>query len=133
MEEDCGSRKTGESDKRSKFSFKSIKTSNHQPFIPNNQASIPSSRHKRHADIMVPKPSSIDRKPRTLRSIGTSVVSSKFKCSMESGRQQHEQQHRDKERLERERQELDIAAPLRRRRKESLYQLIVADYIRQND
>ncbi|XP_048525336.1 F-actin-monooxygenase Mical [Dendroctonus ponderosae] len=65
-----------ESNKRSEFSFKSIKTSNHQPSIPNNQASMPSSRHKRHADIMVPKPSSIDRKQRkrrTLEPIGPSV------------------------------------------------------------
>ncbi|KAJ8927921.1 hypothetical protein NQ314_019551 [Rhamnusium bicolor] len=68
-----------ESNKRSEVSFKTIKTSNIQPFITSQQPSRPSSRHKRHADAMIPsKPPSIDRKTRkrrTLEKVGASVVS----------------------------------------------------------
>ncbi|KAJ8959443.1 hypothetical protein NQ318_022136 [Aromia moschata] len=65
-----------ESNKRSEFSFKSIKTATVQPSVA-PQPSRPSSRHKRHADAMVPsKPPSIDRKTRkrrTLEKVGASV------------------------------------------------------------
>lgn len=70
-----------ESNKRSEFSFKSIKTANIQPSLPSIQQSRPSSRHKRNAEVMVPKASSIDkkqRKRRTLERIGPSVIYSQW-------------------------------------------------------
>ncbi|KAJ8919794.1 hypothetical protein NQ315_006323 [Exocentrus adspersus] len=78
-----------ESNKRSELSFKTIKTSNFQPVV-QSQPSRPSSRHKRHADAMVPnKPPSIDRrmrKRRTLEKIGASVMFSLFlNAFMETG------------------------------------------------
>ncbi|KAL1516883.1 hypothetical protein ABEB36_000720 [Hypothenemus hampei] len=66
-----------ENTNQSEFSFKSIKTSNHQLLNTNVVlSSRPSSRHRRHAEGILPKSSSIDkkqRKRRTLERIGPSV------------------------------------------------------------
>lgn len=66
-----------ESTKMSELSFKTIRTSNIQPAP--NQASRPSSRHKRHIEMPPSKPCSIERKTRkrrTLEKVGASGVSS---------------------------------------------------------
>ncbi|XP_030753710.1 F-actin-monooxygenase Mical-like isoform X2 [Sitophilus oryzae] len=66
-----------DTNKRSEFSIKSIKTAHQQQTAMNNaQLSRPSSRHKRHADLTLQKPSSAERKQRkrrTLERIGPSV------------------------------------------------------------
>ncbi|XP_060520995.1 F-actin-monooxygenase Mical isoform X2 [Cylas formicarius] len=65
-----------ESHKRSDFSFKSIRT--YQPSLPTVApvTSRPSSRHKRHADVMTTKVGSLEkkqRKRRTLERVGPSI------------------------------------------------------------
>ncbi|XP_066256405.1 F-actin-monooxygenase MICAL3 [Euwallacea similis] len=92
-----------ESNKRGEFLLKSIKISNHQPsLIPsNNQPSRPSSRHKRHNDIMVPKPCSIDRKQRkrrTMERVGPSVEERQKTLAEIASNRQDRQQKRKQQR-----------------------------------